>query len=262
MDFIIAVRESHARHALIERKLDDGYLNSLLKATLYPYQKEGIMFASRAGRCLIADDMGLGKTIQAIGSVEFFRRECGISSVLIICPTSLKYQWKSEIEKFTSSSVNVACADLSQIQKLAADLVILDEAQRIKNWQTKTAQAVKKVSSKYAVVLTGTPIENKLEELYSIIQFIDPFRLGPLYRFLSEHQILDDAGKVIGYKDLNQIHELLKDIVIRRTKKAVMTQLPARTDKHLFVPLTKEQSDIHTEYSAVSGQMEAPRIFG
>jgi SNF2 family DNA or RNA helicase len=283
MDFIIAVRESHARHALIERKLDDGYLNSLLKATLYPYQKEGIMFASRAGRCLIADDMGLGKTIQAIGSVEFFRRECGISSVLIICPTSLKYQWKSEIEKFTSSSVsviegdppkrklqyddvdtfykivsyNVACADLSQIQKLAADLVILDEAQRIKNWQTKTAQAVKKVSSKYAVVLTGTPIENKLEELYSIIQFIDPFRLGPLYRFLSEHQILDDAGKVIGYKDLNQIHELLKDIVIRRTKKAVMTQLPARTDKHLFVPLTKEQSDIHTEYSDNVAQLVA-----
>jgi SNF2 family DNA or RNA helicase len=283
MDFIIAAREARTRRALIARKASDKYLDSLLKATLYPYQKEGILFAARAGRCLIADDMGLGKTIQAIGSAEFFKRACGISSVLIICPTSLKYQWKSEIEKFTASSVmviegdppkrkqqyagvdafykivsyNVACVDLPQIQKLAPDLVILDEAQRIKNWQTKTAQAIKKINSTYAIVLTGTPIENKLEELYPIVQFIDPFRLGPLYRFLSEHQIHDDGGKVVGYKDLNQIHKLLADIVIRRTKKAVLAQLPPRTDKHLFVPLTKQQSDIHTEYSDNVAQLVA-----
>ncbi len=274
MDFIIAKRESRTRHTLIERKVDDKYLDNLLEATLYPYQKEGVLFAIRAGRCLIADDMGLGKTIQAIASTEFFRKECGISSVLIVCPTSLKYQWKSEIEKFTDSSVlviegdasrrkkqydnadalykiisyNVATLDLPEIQKLAPDLVILDEAQRIKNWQTKTAQTIKKIESTYAIVLTGTPIENKLEELYSIIQFIDPFKLGPLYRFLSEHQIHDEFGKVIGYQDLNQIQALLSDMVIRRTKKAVLTQLPARTDKHMFVPLTEEQANIHTEY--------------
>jgi SNF2 family DNA or RNA helicase len=281
MDLIVAARETRTRQSLIERKNNDKYLDGLLKANLYPYQKEGILFAARAGRCLIADDMGLGKTIQAIAAAELFRRECAVSSVLIVCPTSLKYQWKSEIEKFTDSSVmviegdpakrklqyartealykivsyNVACADLLEIQKLAPDLVILDEAQRIKNWQTKTAQAIKKIESTYAIVLTGTPIENKLEELYSIVQFIDPFKLGPLYRYLSEHQLHDEFGKVIGYKDLNQISGLLADIVIRRTKKSVLAQLPARTDKHLFVPLTKEQSDIHAEYADNVGRL-------
>jgi superfamily II DNA/RNA helicase len=283
MDFIIATRETRTRHALIERQVTDEYLDGLLKTSLYSYQKEGILFAARAGRCLIADDMGLGKTIQAIGAAEFFKTSCGIGSVLIICPTSLKYQWKSEIEKFTDSSVaviegdyprrhkqyaeggalytimsyNVATADVAEIAKLAPDLVILDEAQRIKNWQTKTAQAVKKIDSTYTIVLTGTPIENKLEELYSIVQFIDPFRLGPLYRFLSGHQIRDESGKVTGYKDLNQIHELLADIVIRRTKKSVLAQLPSRTDKTMFVPLTKEQADIHAEYGDIVARLVA-----
>lgn len=275
MDFIIARRETRTRQALIDHKITDKYLDSLLKATLYPYQKEGIRFAARAGRCLIADEMGLGKTIQALAAAEFFRQEHAVSSVLIVCPTSLKYQWKSEIEKFTGGSVkviegnwlkrreqyasdqadykiisyNVAQADAAEINKMVPGLVILDEAQRIKNWQTKTAQAIKKLESTYTIVLTGTPIENKLEELYSIIQFIDPFRLGPLYRFLSEHQIVDDHGKVTGYKDLNQIQELLSDIVIRRTKKSVMAQLPDRTDEHRFVALTQEQSIIHDEYA-------------
>ena len=275
LDFIIKQREDRKRQALIKSTVTDTYLDNLLKATLYPYQKEGILFAARAGRCLIADDMGLGKTIQAIGSAEFFRKACGASSVLVICPTSLKYQWKSEIEKFTDSSTLViegdppkrklqyqrsdavykiisyhaAQTDLDEIRKLRPDLVILDEAQRIKNWQTKTAQAVKKIESTYAIVLTGTPIENKLEELYSIIQFVDPYRLGPLYHFLSEYQIQDESGKVVGYRDLNQIQELLRDVVIRRTKQSVLSQLPERTDKHLFVPLTEQQSDIHAEYA-------------
>ena len=83
--------------------------------------------------------------------------------------------------------------------------VILDEAQRIKNWKTRTAREVKKITSPYALVLTGTPLENKLEDLYSIIQFIDPFRLGSLYKFLEQHQIKNDHGKVVGYKNLNAI---------------------------------------------------------
>lgn len=277
VDFIIAVREKRKRNIVINKKFaygKNGYFDTLLKATLYPYQKEGILFAARAGRCLLADEMGLGKTIQAIGAAELFRKEFGIRGVLIVCPTSLKYQWKNEIEKFTDSSVsviegdvrhrqkqydeegfykivsyNVVGADLAAINKLEPDLVILDEAQRIKNWKTQTARQVKKIESTYAIVLTGTPIENRLEELYSIVQFIDPFRLGPLYQFLEAHQILDDHGKVVGYKDLNHIHRILSDIVLRRTKKEVLSQLPSRTDKHLFVPLTREQADIHEDFA-------------
>jgi SNF2 family DNA or RNA helicase len=76
------------------------------------------------------------------------------------------------------------------------------EAQRIKNWRTWAAQAVKRLKSPYAFVLTGTPLENRLEELYSIVQFIDQFRLGPMYKFLAKHQQTDDGGKVTGYRDL------------------------------------------------------------
>lgn len=277
MDFIIKVRERHSRNTIIQKKITDksnGYFDTLLKTTLYPYQKEGILFAARAGRSLIADDMGLGKTIQAIGVAEVFKKEFGITSVLIVCPTSLKYQWKNEIELFTQSSVvviegnrlerqkqydtdsfykivsyNIVSTDINALNKIEADLIILDEAQRIKNWKTKTAREVKKLESPYALVLTGTPIENKLEELYSIIQFIDPFKLGPLYQFLEKHQIYDEHGKVVGYKQLHKIRILLSDVVMRRTRKEVLSQLPSRTDKHLFVPLTKEQAQIHTEYA-------------
>ncbi len=277
MNFIIMERGNRERNVSIQHKIGndpDSYFDKLLKTTLYPYQKEGILFAARAGRSLIADEMGLGKTIQALGTTELFKKEFGISNVLIVCPTSLKYQWKSEIEKFTDSSVmviegnylarqkqydtdsfykiisyNVVETDLSSIRKLLPDFVILDEAQRIKNWKTKTAQQVKKIESTYAIVLTGTPIENRLEELYSIIQFIDPFKLGPLYKFLDEHQIHDENGKVVGYRELNQIRTLLTDIILRRTKKGVMSQLPKRTDKYLFVPLTSEQAKIHSEYA-------------
>lgn len=82
-------------------------MNELIKAQLFPYQREGVLFALRAGCCLLADEMGLGKTIRAIATAELYRRELGIGSVMIICPTSLKYQWRSEIRKFTDSGVSV-----------------------------------------------------------------------------------------------------------------------------------------------------------
>ena len=128
-------------------------------------------------------------------------------------------------------------------------MVILDKAQRIKNWKTKVSQQIKKLITPYAIILTGTPLENKLEELYSIIQLIDVFRLGPVYRFLNQYQISDESGKVVGYKNLHEISKLLSDILIRRTKKEVLSQLPKRMDKNLFVPMTQEQMDIHNGLS-------------
>ncbi|MGC3976966.1 MAG: DEAD/DEAH box helicase [Paludibacteraceae bacterium] len=131
----------------------------------------------------------------------------------------------------------------------------MDEAQRIKNWKTKVASSVKKIKSTYCVVLTGTPLENKLEELYSIVQFIDPFRLGPYYQFINRYQITNETGKVIGYQHLNEIGEMLKEIVLRRTKKDVLSQLPERMDKILFVPMTEAQSDMHEEFNAIVARL-------
>lgn len=278
VDYIIDVRSRHKRFQHIENKytygINSSELDNLIKANLYPYQKEGILFAAKSGRCLIADDMGLGKTIQAIAATEIFANEFNAEKVLIICPTSLKYQWKTEIEKFSGRTVRVIEGmlnkraeqyksdefykitsynsvrnDLRAINNFAPDVVILDEAQRIKNWKTKTAQSVKTIVSEFALVLTGTPLENRLDELHSLVEFVDRYKLGALFRFLSNHQSLDDNGKVIGYRNLNEIAKTLDSILIRRKKNDVLLQLPERIDKHYYVTATEQQMEIHADYS-------------
>ncbi|MBM2817189.1 MAG: SNF2-related protein [Ignavibacteria bacterium] len=284
VDFIIDVRSRHKRIRHIENKFAQGMnspeLDDLIKANLYTYQKEGIIFAVKAGRCLLADDMGLGKTIQAIAAIEIFAKEFNAEKVLIICPTSLKYQWKTEIEKFTGRTVvviegminkrvehyksnefykitsyNSIKNDLRFINDFSPDVVILDEAQRIKNWKTKTAQSVKTIVSEFALVLTGTPLENRLDELHSLVEFVDRYKLGALFRFLNEHQTLDDNGKVIGYKNLNEIAKTLDSILIRRKKKDVLFQLPERIDKNYYVTATEQQMEIHNDYSDVVAKL-------
>ncbi len=114
--------------------------------------------------------------------------------------------------------------DLDLIAAWAPDLVIVDEAQRVKNWNTIAARALKRVDSPYAIVLTGTPLENKLEELISIVQFVDQHRLGPTWKLLHEHQVKDDAGRVTGYTGLEKIGQTLAPVMIRRRKSEVLRQ--------------------------------------
>lgn len=137
--------------------------------------------------------------------------------------------------------------DLAAIEKWCPDLIVLDEAQRIKNWKTRLAKSVKRLPSPYALVLTGTPLENRLEELHSILEFIDRHHLGPLSRFLDRHQITDPTGKITGYRDLHGLGKTFSSILIRRRKSEVLTQLPRRIDKNYFVPMTLEQIQIHEE---------------
>jgi superfamily II DNA or RNA helicase len=254
----------------------DPALRKLLKASLYPYQAEGALFAAAAGRSLLGDEMGLGKTIQAIAAAELLSRHCGAERVLVVCPTSLKHQWQREIARFSGRGSTVIqgpraarrqqysdagspaawakitnydplSRDLDLINAWSPDIVIVDEAQRIKNWDTVAARALKRVASPYAIVLTGTPLENRLEELVSIVQFVDQHRLGPTWRLLHEHQQRDDAGRVIGYKELGRIGATLAPIMLRRRKAEVLAQLPERIDKTLFVPMTAEQQVHHRE---------------
>jgi len=294
-DTLALIAELRDREILmrrVDKLFPDGIrsraFTQLLKISLYPYQKKGAMFAARAGRCLLADDMGLGKTIQAIAAVEILSRAVGIERVLIVSPTSLKYQWKQEIEKFSDrtasvceglshqrarfysgdsfyiiTNYDVVLRDLDAIRKWNPDVIILDEAQRIKNWKTRTAKTVKKLESKYAIVLTGTPLENRLEELHSIVEFVDRFRLGPSFAFLAAHQHLDEAGKVIGYRNLGAISATLKPILLRRTKSEVLKELPERIDKNYFVPMTAEQMAHHEENRQIAARIIAKwRRFG
>ena len=272
IDFIIDIREKAKRENIV-KTYDDEKLDNLLKVNLYPYQKEGIRFAAKAGKAIIADEMGLGKTIQAIGTAELLRKEGLIGSVLVLCPTSLKYQWRSEIKKFTDAEVfviegshlkrkeaynrpepykiisyNSAANDIKILGSLQTDMLIMDEVQRLKNWNTQISRAARKIESDYSVILSGTPLENKLDELYSIVEFVDNFRLAPYYLFKDKHIITDETGKVLGYKNLNDIGKKLSDILIRRRKKDVKLQMPERSDKNLFIPMTNEQKDMHQEW--------------
>ena len=137
------------------------------------------------------------------------------------------------------------------MHELAPDLIILDEAQRIRNWTTATARTIKQLKSRYAFVLTGTPLENKLEELFSVVEFIDGRRLGPAFRFLHEHRTEDEKGHLIGYRGLDRIHDQLAPILLRRTRQEVLKDLPKRTDQILHVPLTPQQAEPYWEQNDI-----------
>lgn len=244
-------------------------LKTLLKADLLPYQLDGIAFAAGAGRAIIADDMGLGKTIQGIGIAQLLSMETEISKVLIVCPVSLKSQWRSEIKRFTDRDCQIVLGsapdradqynsktffticnyeqvlrDILTIEKVNWDLIILDEGQRIKNWATKTSQVIKALKSPFALVLAGTPIENRLDELYSIVEFIDDRRLGPAFRFFNTYRMTDEKGKLLGYKNIDDLRKRLAPILIRRTRNGVMKELPPRTAEIRRIPATEEQLDV------------------
>ena len=272
LDFVIEQREKNVRERII-RNYSDDELDSLLKTSLYPYQKEGVRFAFAKGKSIIADEMGLGKTVQAIATAELLLREHLAESVLVICPTSLKYQWKREIERLSGQkayviegshlqrrdqynalqsykivSYNSACNDIKILGKLQTDVLILDEVQRLKNWNTQISAASRRIQSDYSVILSGTPLENKLEELFSVMQLVDQFCLAPYYQFRALCIQTDELGKIIGYKNLNRVGEIIKDRLIRRRKKDVALQMPKRQDKNLIIPITQQQMDIHEDF--------------
>jgi superfamily II DNA or RNA helicase len=262
-----AIRRNPARHRL--RK-------ELLKAELLPYQLEGIAFAVGAGRAVLADDMGLGKTIQGIGVAEMLALEAGIRKVLIICPTSLKSQWRSEIERFSDRECRLILGtaaeraeqyendsffticnyeqvlrDILAIERTKWDLIILDEGQRIKNWEAKTSRIIKGLKSPFALVLSGTPLENRLDDLFSIVEFIDDRRLGPAFRFFNHHRVADEKGRVLGYKNLDELRRRLKPVLLRRTRSSVRQQLPPRRTEVVRITPTEEQAELHAAHMQI-----------
>ena len=273
--------EEHIQRALFLRRITEKVSEirktpkthelrkTLLKTKLRSYQLDGIAFAVGAGRAVIADDMGLGKTIQGIGVAEMLAREADISNVLVVCPVSLKSQWQSEIRRFTdrdcrlilgsaeerasqyeNASFFTICnyeqvlRDVTPIENVQWDLIILDEGQRIKNWETKTSRVIKSLKSPFALVLAGTPIENRLDELYSIMEFIDDRRLGPAFRFFNTYRVVDEKGKLLGYKNIDDLRQRLEPVLIRRSRAGVMKELPPRTSEIRKIMPTQEQSDI------------------
>lgn len=244
------------------------------KVPLYPYQREGMLHLAFTERALLADEMGLGKTIQAIAACALLHRLGKVQRVLVVTPASLKSEWEEQIQRFTElpyllvfgqrqqrvrayecgtffTLVNYEqmLADALEVNaRLHPDVVILDEAQRIKNWNTKTSRAIKRLRSRYAFVLTGTPIENRIDELHSLMDFLEPSVLGPLFRFNREYYELNERGRPEGYRNLHQLHERIRPFMLRRRKADVETELPDRTDRHLFVPLSPSQRATYADH--------------
>ncbi|MGH6928889.1 MAG: DEAD/DEAH box helicase, partial [Dongiaceae bacterium] len=253
----------------------------ILKHPLLPYQSQGMLHLAFGERALLADDMGLGKTIQGIAACELLRRLRSIERVLVVCPASLKGEWEDQIARFIGATTLLVAGPLAKRlidyarpafftvvnyeqvvidaddinRLLKPDVVVLDEAQRIKNWPTKTARMVKTLRSPYAFVLTGTPLENRIDELYSIVQFLDPGLLGPLFRFNRDFYELDERGRPADYKNLDELKRRLQPVLLRRRKKDVETELPGRTVTNYMVAMDPEQRTRYQEYQSQAAKL-------
>ncbi len=270
-------RREPALHALLceeRRRLQrprdvDAPLKALgsLKQRLFPYQREGVERFLERGRLLLADDMGLGKTAQAIAACHALWHSGRIRRALVVVPAALKPQWLREWQSFTGAPARVvdggpdlrndafdACRrgflitnyeqlirDVDVVRAWEPDLIVLDEAQRMKNWATKTALTVKRLDPPYRLVLTGTPMENRLEELASIVEWVDDLALEPKWRLVPWHMAPGGA------RNLDTLRERLAGCMVRRVRKDVLSQLPERTDARVGVEMTPEQQAAHAE---------------
>jgi len=248
---------------------------STLRRKLYPYQREGVRRFLEAGCLLLADDMGLGKTTQAVAACHALFEVGRVKRGLLIVPAALKSQWKREWDDTTRAPLTIVegspaerlelyertargflvigyeqlLRDFHAVQSFAPELVVLDEAQRIKNWATKSAGFVKALGPRFRLVLTGTPMENRFEELASIMDFVDDVALEPKWRLVPWHSIhAGDAGRgVSGARNLDTLRTRLSSTMLRRVRKDVLRQLPSRTDTRVPVEMTPAQQDAHDD---------------
>ncbi|MCK9411072.1 MAG: DEAD/DEAH box helicase [Prolixibacteraceae bacterium] len=271
----------------IETAFEEGMLENLksgyqsdyspIKGELFPYQKEGIDFALFRKTAIIADEMGLGKTIQAIGTAVLKKGIFDFRKTLVVCPASLKEQWKKEIEKFSYEKALIIegfpyererqysdndhfffivnyetiLRDQLALNKAGFDFLILDEAQRIKNFETKTASSIRRLQFKHVLIITGTPIENRLIDIFSIVSAINPSFFGPLWEFSYQHCLFDPEkhNKINGYYNLQKLNKQLEPILIRREKRKVLDQLPNVQQINVPVNLSPLQADYHASYA-------------
>jgi superfamily II DNA or RNA helicase len=237
-----------------------------LIAELRPYQYTGLHFLAYASRfklgALLADDMGLGKTVQALAWLQHMREEQGPAPSLVICPASVVFNWNREAAQFTPSQkvllltagehrhglrqeipqhdlvvTNYALLrrDLAALQKFSFRAIILDEAQNIKNPESMVARAAKALKAEYKLALTGTPLENRLLDLWSIMEFVHPGYLPERGKFLEQY----DRGASQPARAL--LSSRMRPVMLRRLKKQVAQDLPDRIEERIDCELTEGQ---------------------
>ena len=254
---------------------EDVTFPTSVKADLREYQMKGfswLWFMYKYGlNGILADDMGLGKTLQALTLLQKAKDEDGPMPTLVICPTSVVFNWEAEIQKFAPeltclklagierkalfkeipnhdiviTSYALVRRDIEKLKKIDFRYVILDESQNIKNALSQTAQAVKKLNSQHKLALSGTPIENKLEELWSVFDFLMPGFMFSIseFNFRYVNPIMERGDKTVEKRLKLQIYPF----ILRRMKRDVAKDLPDKVENIAYCELTPDQRDFYME---------------
>ncbi|MEU5153617.1 DEAD/DEAH box helicase [Glycomyces sp. NPDC021274] len=243
-----------------------------VNADLRKYQAHGIAWLEAAAEggagVILADDMGLGKTLQSIGLLV---RRAGNAPHLVVCPTSLVGNWQREIARFASqlsvhlhhgpartrerrplteadvvvTSYSIALRDIKLLRQIAFDTIVIDEAQAIKNHRSRTAGAVRDLTGRVRVALTGTPVENHLSELWSISEFVNPGLLGGQTDFKRRFADPIEIGR--DPVSAATLRARIDPVVLRRMKEDVAADLPPKIEAVVACTMTDEQAGLYKE---------------
>lgn len=249
-----------------------------LQAEMRPYQKDGFDFLAHLSRIklggILADDMGLGKTLQTLSWLAWLRQEAGAKSkpALVICPASVLQNWRREANKFTPdlkvlvlesgaarhnlrkqipehdlivTNYSLLRRDLTALQKFEFRAIVLDEAQYIKNPSAQVTQSVKQLKAGQRLALTGTPLENRLLDLWSIVDFVQPGYLGSQSDFTENYEPKGENAELAHKVARKRLSAKLRPIMLRRLKKQVAKDLPDRIEERRDCPLGDEQRKLY-----------------
>lgn len=247
-------------------------LNDILR----PYQVSGFQWLEYLREVnfggILADDMGLGKTVQALTMLSHYRESQGKLKALVVCPTTLIYNWKNEIDKFTPSLTSLIHhgnlrsrdvnflqehnviittygtlrSDITMLLKIHFDYVVLDESQAIKNPSSKVTKAATLLNATHRVCMSGTPLQNNTFDVYAQMNFLNPGLLGSVDFFRNEFaNPIDKFGEE---EQKNHLRKLLYPFILRRTKEQVAKDLPDKTETILFCEMGKEQRRVYDAY--------------
>jgi superfamily II DNA or RNA helicase len=255
-------------------------LDPALVALMRPYQAAGVAWmaslAQRGAHGLLADDMGLGKTLQALAFCAWLRAtESKQAPALVVCPTSLVANWLREAARFTPhlraldftgpdrasrrseisrtdlvvTSYAILRRDIEQLRELDFGLVVLDEAQHIKNRGSQNAQGAKMLRARHRLILTGTPLENSVLDLWSLFDFLVPGYLGTAADFRERYET--PLTRAEAPRQMARLRQRVRPFFLRRTKEEVLPELPPKLEHATFCELTDEQGEV---YRAVLAQ--------
>ena len=247
-----------------------------LKSILRPYQESGFQWLNYLREVqwggILADDMGLGKTIQALSFIHHLKEEQGSLKALVVCPTTLMFNWQNEIKKFTPNlsfyihhggtrsrdslanpdidviitTYGTLRSDIKQFVEVAFDYVILDESQAIKNPGSKVTRAAGLLKAKNRLCLSGTPLQNNTFDIFAQMNFLNPGMLGSVEFFKQEFSVPIDKFGEKEQKD--HLRKLLYPFILRRTKEQVAKDLPEKQEMVLFCEMGDEQRKIYEAY--------------